>query len=528
MSDKAALPGSVAELRALVIAQQKKLEQQSLFIEQLLEQIRLARHQHFGARSERFSVDQMALVFNEAEAATALMGDDSDVPQLDLLGSVAVPAHRRAKGGRRRLPKAFPRVEIIHEIDAADCQCGNCRGALVPISEKISEQLDIQPARVRVLRHIRRTYACTACEGQLVTAPMPAQPIPKSLASPGTLAHVAVAKYVDGLPLYRQEKKLARIGVHLPRSTLAHWMVKAGELVQPLVNLLRDQLLAHDIVCMDETRLQVLKEPGKRAESQSYLWVQRGGPPDHPIVLYDYDPSRSHRVPIRLLEGFSGYLVTDGYEAYASVCAQYQLTPVGCWAHVRRKFDEAIKVQGLLGPEKRKASLASAAMLKIQQLYRIERETRSLSIEERQRIRLRRAKPLLSEIRAWLDEHLPIVPPRSALGKAMHYAHKQWPKLTVYIHDGRLPIDNNLTENAIRPFVVGRKNWLFCDTVAGAHASANLYSLIETAKANGIEPYGYLRTVFTELPQATTVEAIEALLPMHADTSTASRCAEPQ
>ena len=525
----AGLPGSVAELRTLVLEQQKKLEQQALFIEQLLEQIRLARHQHFGARSERFSVDQLALAFNEAEAAAADTAEGADVvgephpgAQPDLLGTVAVPAHRRARGGRRPLPKAFPRVEILHEIEPGEGPCGGCCGTLVPISEKVSEQLDIQPARIRVLRHVRKTYTCTgcpACEGKLVTAPMPPQPIPKSLASPGTLAHVAVAKYVDGLPLYRQERQLARIGVELPRSTLAHWMVKAGALVQPLVNLLRDQLLAYDIVCMDETRLQVLKEPGKRPERQSYLWVQRGGPPDHPIVLYDYDPSRSRQVPIRLLEGFSGYLVTDGYEAYAEVCAQSRLTPVGCWAHVRRKFDEAIKVQGRLTPEKRKGSLAAVAMLKIQQLYRIERETRLLCPKERQRIREARAAPLLDELRAWLDAHLALVPPRSALGKAMHYAHHQWPKLIVYVKDGLLPIDNNLTENAIRPFVVGRKNWLFCDTVAGAHASANLYSLIETAKANGIEPHEYLRTVFTELPQATTVEAIEALLPLQDDTS---------
>jgi transposase len=290
--------------------------------------------------------------------------------------------------------------------------------------------------------------------------------------------------------------------------------VASVELVQPLINLLRDRLLAYDIVAMDETRLQVLKEPGKRAESQSYLWVQRGGPPDHPILLYDYDPSRSQKAPIRLLAGFRGYLLTDGYEAYGKVCAEYGLTAVGCWAHGRRKFDEAIKAQGLLGPEKRKASLAGTAMAMIQQLYRIERETKALSAEERQRVRQERALPLLADIRTWLDEHLPIVPPRSVLGKAMNYAHDQWPKLTVYVEDGRLRIDNNLTENAIRPFVIGRKNWLFCDTVAGANASANLYSLIETAKANGIEPYAYLRTVFTELPQAASVEEIEALLPV--------------
>jgi len=518
----AALPATVAELRVLVLEQQQKLEQQGLFIDQLLEQIRLARHQHFGVRSERFSIDQLALAFNEAEAAAA-DSDDPDAEQPDLLGTVAVPAHRRAKGGRRPLPKSFPRVEIVHEIDEGNCQCGECQSKLTPISEKVTEQLDIQPARVQVLRHVRKTYACKACDGKPVTAPMPNQPIPRSLASPGTLAHVAVAKYVDGLPLYRQEKKLARIGVHLPRSTLAHWMVKAGELVQPLINLLRERLLAYDIVAMDETRLQVLKEPGKRAESQSYLWVQRGGPPDHPILLYDYDPSRSQRVPIRLLEGFSGYLLTDGYEAYGRVCAEYGLTPVGCWAHVRRKFDEAIKAQGLLRSQKRKASLAGVAMAKIQQLYRIERETKVLSAEERQRVRQERAIPLLADIRTWLDDHLPIVPPRSALGKAMNYAHKQWPKLIVYVEDGRLRIDNNLTENAIRPFVIGRKNFLFCDTVAGANASANLYSLIETAKANGIEPYGYLRTVFIELPQATSVDEIEALLPAPNDGEDSAR-----
>ena len=521
-NDEAALPATVNELRALVLEQQQKLEQQSLFIDQLLEQIRLARHQHFGVRSERFSTDQMALAFNEAEAA-AEASDDPDAEQPDLLGTVAVPAHRRAKGGRRPLPKAFPRVEIVHQIEKADCQCGECRSDLTPISEKVTEQLDIQPARVQVLRHVRKTYACKACDGKPVTATMPNQPIPRSLASPGTLAHVAVAKYVDGLPLYRQEKKLARIGVQLPRSTLAHWMVKAGELVQPLINLLRERLLAYDIVALDETRLQVLKEPGKRAETQSYLWVQRGGPPDHPILLYDYDPSRSQKVPIRLLEGFSGYLMTDGYEAYGRVCAEYGLTAVGCWAHVRRKFDEAIKAQGLLGPAKRKASLAGAAMLMIQQLYRIEREAKVLSAEERHRVRQERAMPLLADIRAWLDTHLPIVPPSSALGKAMNYAHKQWPKLVVYVEDGRLRIDNNLTENAIRPFVIGRKNWLFCDTVAGANASANLYSLIETAKANGIEPYGYLRSVFTELPQATSVDDIEALLPVPYDGESSAR-----
>jgi transposase len=344
-------------LQAQVLELHQKLEQQSLFIDQLLEQIRLARHQHFGTRSERHSLDQMALAFNEAEAAV----DDENACALAQANgdTVVVPAHRRKKGGRRRLPKTFPRVEVVHELEEAECRCGKCAATLEPVSEKVSEQLDIQPATVRVIRHVRKTYACHTCDGAMTTAPMPVQPIPRSKASPGTLAHIAVAKYVDGLPLYRQEKKLKRIGVDLPRSTLASWMVKAGTLVQPLINLLRDRLLSYDIVAMDETRLQVLKEPGKKAQSQSYLWVQRGGPPDHPILLYDYDPSRSQQVPIRLLHGFCGYLQTDGYEGYSKVCAEQGLTAVGCWAHARRKFDEALKAQSVLTLEKQKKSLAS-------------------------------------------------------------------------------------------------------------------------------------------------------------------------
>jgi len=297
------LPQNTEELVVLVRELQSTVEQQSQFINQLLEQIRLARHQHFGNRSERFSLQQLSLAFNEAEAAAAesdtelgTAGDNRD--------TVVVPEHRRKKGGRRPLPKNLPRVEVVYTLDESDCRCDKCQAALSMVSEKVSEQLDIVPAQVQVIRHIKKTYACEACDGSMKTAPMPVQPIPKSLASPGTLAHIATAKYVDGLPLYRQEKRLARIGVELPRSTLASWMVRSGELVQPLINLLRDRVLADDIINMDETRLQVLKEPGKSAQSQSYLWVQRGGPPDHPILLYDYDPSRSQQVPIRLLQGF--------------------------------------------------------------------------------------------------------------------------------------------------------------------------------------------------------------------------------
>ncbi|MDO8864263.1 IS66 family transposase, partial [Haliea sp. E1-2-M8] len=326
---------------------------------------------------------------------------------------------------------------------------------------------------------------------------------------------ITVSKYQDALPLYRQETILQRIGVDIPRATLANWMIKAGQLVQPLINLLRDQLLAHDLIQMDETTVQVLKESGKAAQSKSYLWLQRGGPPGQPVVLYDYDPGRGQAVPLRLLAGFKGYLQTDGYDGYNAVVAAQQLTHVGCMAHARRRFSEAVKAQGKRG----KTGKAHQGLAYIQKLYRVEAGARQLPPEQRRVLRQERAAPVLQQLRQWLDQSLPQVPPGSATGKALQYLHNEWDKLVVYLEDGRLEIDNNLAENAIRPFVTGRKNWMFSDSLAGVNASANLYSLIETAKANGLEPYAYLRQVYEQLPRANTVEAIEALLPWRNDST---------
>jgi hypothetical protein len=279
-------------------------------------------------------------------------------------------------------------------------------------------------------------------------------------------AHIAVGKYQDGLPLYRQEQILQRIGMEISRATLALWMIQLGRLIQPVINLLRDQLLAYDIVHMDETTVQVLKEPGKTAQSKSYIWVQRGGPPGQPIILFDYDPSRSQTVPLRLLEGYRGCLQVDGYDGYNAIGQENGIRLVGCFAHARRKFHEALKAQGK--PHQRdptKVSHAEQGLLWIQSLYRIERELKTATAENRYRVRQEKAKPLLDKIGAWLDEVLPSVPPESLTGKALAYLYHQWPKLIRYLEDGRLSIDNNIVENALRPFVMGRKAWLFSDTV---------------------------------------------------------------
>jgi len=258
--------------------------------------------------------------------------------------------------------------------------------------------------------------------------------------------------------------------------------------------------------------VQVLKEPGKTAQSKSYLWLQKGGPPGQPVVLYDYDPGRGAQVPMQLLEDFTGYLQTDGYAGYNAVVASNNLIHVGCMAHARRKFSDAVKAQG----RNKKRGKAHRGLKLIQKLYQIEQKARKqkLSPEQRYALRQKQAQPVLDEIRDWLNESLPQIPPSSMTGTALNYLNNEWDKLIAYLKDGRLEIDNNGAENAIRPFVVGRKNWLFATSVKGVKASANLYSLVETAKANGLEPYAYLRYLFAKLPAAESLEDFEALLPV--------------
>jgi len=321
------------------------------------------------------------------------------------------------------------------------------------------------------------------------------------------------------MPLYRQEVALKRIGIELPRSTLAYWMVKVGHLVQPLIDLLHEDILATGFVQADETRFQVLKEAGRKATSLSYLWVLRAGGREQPATLFHYDPSREGEVAERLLEGFQGDLQSDGYVGYNTIGSQEGVLHVRCFAHARRGFHEALKAQGGAKKAKRgkKGSKAAQGFEWFGELYKVEKELRDVTPEERYRARLEKTKPILEAMKKWLKASRGSVPPQSLTGKAMTYLHNQWPKLERVLLDGRLELDTNLVENAIRPFVIGRKNWLFADTVAGAEASANLYSLVETAKANGIEPFAYLRFLFTELPKATCLEDFEELMPYRLD-----------
>ena len=505
-----------ATLRAQIRRYEAKIAEQQATIASQQERIYQLLAKRFGASAETLPDGQLGL-FNEAE-------DIDDATNEDAIPGVDVPAHTRKSPKRSPLPETLPRIEVVHDLDEADKVCPHDGSALEQFGEETSEQLDIVPAKVRVLRHIRLKYRCPCCDGSLRRAPMTPQPIPKSMASPGLLAHIVTAKFVDALPLYRQVKQFDRIGVMLSRATLASWMIRMGEHVQPLINLLRDELLSTAYLQMDETRVQVLKEPGKTAESLSYLWAQRSVE-GRPIVLFDYDPTRSNEVPKRLLAGFTGALHTDGYAGYDAFAREAHVTRLYCFAHARRRFVDAIKALGLnpkklpaKPPDKARRTLKGLRF--IRHLYDIERRIADQPPDERYRIRQAESAAVLGNLRQWLDKTITVVLPNTALGKALAYLDKHWHGLTRYIDDGRFKIDTNLVENAIRPFCVGRRNWMFSDSVDGAKASANLYSLIETAKANAIEPYAYLRYVFTELPKATTVEHIEALLPYRLDHST--------
>jgi hypothetical protein len=333
---------------------------------------------------------------------------------------------------------------------------------------------------------------------------------PKGLFSESALAHIVTAKYQDALPLYRQAVILKRCGGDIARHTLAANVIRVGEALTPLINLLRERLLEAPVLQGDETELQVCKEDGRPAQAKSWLWLTMTncGPP---IRLFTYSASRAGQTALELYTGASGALMSDGYEPYDAVARSYRLTHLGCWAHARRRFIEA---EAVTPKEQRTAEHPATLMLGlIAALYAVETRAKGLDPTACHGLRERHSRPVIERIEQQILAHRDSVTPQSLLGKAFHYTASQWRKLIRYLDDGRYPIDNNAAENAIRPFVIGRKNWLFADTVKGAQASANLYSLIETAKANGIEPYPYLTRVFTDLPKAQTVEDIERLLP---------------
>jgi len=486
---------------------EKTLENKVAFYEA---QLRLLAAQKYGARSERQTNDLQSDLFNEAE----VLVDKAD-EQLKSSETETITYERQKKRGRVAIDPALPRTDIIHDIPEADktCACGCQKNQ---IGDERSERLDYVPPQLTVERHIRYKYACPACEEGVQIADRPASLLPKSNAAPGLLAYVVTAKYQDSLPLYRQSKILARHGVTVPSNTLANWMIKVSEAVAPVIDLMAQQIKQVPVILMDETTLQVNKEPDKKASSKSYMWIRRGlspPDPDHPhgkdMTLFHYSPSRKAQVAVDLLSGYQGALMTDGYDGYNAAIKEHRLQHANCWAHARRKFIEAEKSL----PKGKKSPAITAILNEIGKLYGIEKTIKPMLADDKQTERQAKAKPILEKLKTNLNNKLQTVTPKSKLGEAIAYTLKYWEGLITYLENGYIPIDNNGAENGIRPFVIGRKNWLFSDTVKGAEASARLYSIIETAKANGHEPYHYLRLLFTQLPEAKTEQDMINLLP---------------
>lgn len=477
----------------------------------LKEQVRLAQRKIFGTSSEKSSAEQQEQIFNEAE----VMSEPIPEPTVEAI----TYKRRKAKGHREA---QIQNLEVIilppHCLAKEDQICGCCGGPLHKMSEEVRDEIKIVPAKAYRERRTRYVYSCRQCEKneistRIVTAPMPVPAFPKSLASPSAVAFLMSQKYVEGLPLYRQEKSLERLGLFIPRQTMANWMIKgADDWLKPMYQRLKHHLLEMDVLQADETTLQVIKEPERKAERKSYIWLYRSGHEGPPIILFDYQMTREAKHPQAFLAGFAGYLHVDGYQGYESLD---NVILQGCWSHVRRKFKEALAAMPPSARALGKLTAAAEGRNFCNALFKIERSLRHVKAAERHAARQQRSRPVINAMKIWLEKQSEQSLPKSAFGQAITYCCNQWSKLIVFLEDGRLEIDNNRSERSIKPFVMGRKNWLFAFTPKGATASAIIYSMVETAKENKLDPRKYLQFLFEKMPQLNLKDekVLDELLP---------------
>jgi len=485
----------IAAQEEQVTSQQRTIVYKSAKIQALTAEILRLRRVQFAARSEKMDPEQRAL-FDETMAAdiTAVQAE------LEALQAPAAAQTKAARGTPKRqpLPASLPRIETRHEPDS--CTCGQCGAALVQIGEHVSEKLDCKPLEFFVRKAIYPQYACRGCQ-TITAAPMAPTIVDRGIAAPGLIAQVAISKYVDHLPLYRQEAIYARSGVELGRTSMAEWLGAAGVALQPLVAAMRSKLLTHPVLHADETPVAML-DPGAGKTKRAYLFAYRTAT-DHPIVVFDFCTSRSGRHAKHFLGEYRGALMVDDYSGYKALFAN-GVTELGCWAHARRKFVDQHKASG--------SQIAQQAITRIAGLYQIEAKARDLDAAARHAFRQQHAAPLVHDLKTWLDTIRPTVAGNSGTANAIDYTLKRWPALARYLDDGRNPIDNNPIENAIRPVALGRKNWLFAGSEPAGKRAAAIMSLLATAKANGHEPHAWLTDVLTRLP-TTKDRDIEDLLP---------------
>ena len=472
-----------------------------------MEQLKLSRQKQFGASSERSQHEDVAQLnlFNEAEAERHSFIPEPEVETL----IIAQP--KKSKRGEKY--KSLPVEVIEYRLSEAEQACPSCNNVLHEMSKEVRKELTIIPATVKIIEHVRYVYSCRHCESNeiktpVLTAPAPKALLPKSMVSPQLLAYIMTQKFVNAMPLYRQEQDFKRLGVQLPRQNLSNWIIRGTALLTPLLDTLKSKLLAHELLHADETELEVLCEPGRLAQTKSYMWLYRtSGDTTTPIVLYDYQEGRSGEYAKKYLATYKGYLQTDGWHGYKKLEEQ-GITLCGCWAHARRKFKEALTII----PKPSSEQLEQVGIIYCDQLFSLEKKTEKLTIEERATFRQEKIKPVLEELFTWMETCTPQPLPQSLLGKAFTYVQNQKKYLLTFLQDGRIELSNNRAERSIKPFVIGRKNWLFCNTPGGAQSSAAVYSIIQTALENGLKPLEYLSYIFTQIQHNETI-AIQQLLP---------------
>ena len=490
-------------------ALKEKNEELSKQVQWLMEKLRLSAHRQFGTSSEKTDKAQLSF-FNEVELEA-----NSNVPELEM-EEIEKYYRKKAKTSKERLPSDLPVEVIEHTLPKEEQMCPECDGELHVMGKETREELKIVPAKASIVRHEKHVYACRCCERNALGVPIKKAPIDEpvikgSFASPEAIAHIITQKFVMGTPLYRLEQEFKRNGIYLSRQTMSNWLLKSTEdYLEPIYNALREILCNREVLHADETTLQVLKEPNKSAQSKSYMWLYRsGGDSNSPVVIYEYQPDRSAKRPQAFLSGFTGYLHTDGYIAYHTL--PKEMVIVGCFAHARRKWEDALKS---LPPKDRKNAQAQRGKQYCDQLFAIEKKLVGLSFEQRFKERQKLAKPVVDELFAWL--HSVNIVPKTGFGQAASYHLKQQKYLERYLLDGRLEISNNRAERSIKPFVIGRKNFLFANTPRGAKASAIMYSLIETAKENALNPFAYLTYIFQNAPNwdiRNNIDLLQELLP---------------
>ena len=511
MKKSAVTAVSAAENQTEITALKARISELEVLVKYYEEQFRISKHRKYGASSEKSEYDFAQLsIFNEAELFT-----DVNTPEPEL---VEVEKHyrKRTRLTTDKLPEDLPVEVVEHDLPECERICTECGGELHVMGRDTRRELVIVPAQVKIREHVRKTYACRECEKNECSVPIVKSPandpvIKGSFASPEAIAHIMTQKFVMGSPLYRQAQELKSSGIKLSRQTMSNWLIRAAEdWLEPIYDMLHETLCNHSVLHADETTLQVLREPGKTAQSKSYMWLYRtSGDALHPIVLYEYQPDRRSKRPAEFLKKFKGYLHTDGYDGYHSL--KDEITVIGCFAHVRRKFDEVLKA---LPERERENSNALRGKRYCDRLFDLEREFAKLTPEERYLKRLELSKPVLDEFFAWAAALNAV--PKSGIGIAAHYALSQRKYLERYLLDGRLEISNNRAERSIKPFVIDRKNFLFANTPRGAKASAVMFSLIETAKENGLNPFDYLVYVFKNAPNMNirnNPDALQSLLP---------------